>query len=60
MGLLETLRLIVMSKEVSNISPAIVNCNPDVDLRQNFDELFGVRTSEWDGFFPTVKRSIIN
>ena len=35
-----------------------ITCNPAIDLRQNFDELYGARTAEWHGFMPTVKRSL--
>jgi hypothetical protein len=37
-----------------------LNVNPDVDLRKNFDELYGVRTAEWNGFLPTAKRCLEN
>lgn len=52
-GIYEMQRLLGMASTVGNMSPVLNGSNPLIDLRQNFDEFYHVRSAEWSGFYPT-------
>ena len=42
-----------MANSVGNMSPLLNNTNPLSDLRLRFDDMYHIRSAEWQGMYPS-------
>ena len=53
LGINEFQRLLGKSHALGNLSPMMLNTNPTIDIREKFDDLYHVKSAEWQGFYPS-------